>query len=90
MYILDEPTSGLHSYDENKLTTILPRLTTGANTVLVIEHNLDIIKIADYIIDLGKEGGEGGGEIIAKGTPEEIVKVEESYTGRYLKKILET
>ena len=88
LYILDEPTTGLHLYDIDKLLQILKRLVDSGNTVVVIEHNLDVIKCADYIIDLGHEGGENGGEIIAKGTPEEIVKVKDSYTGMYLKKYL--
>jgi excinuclease ABC subunit A len=87
-YILDEPTTGLHSYDVDKLIHILSRLKKGGNTVLCIEHNLDIIKVADYIIDLGPEGGDKGGEILAEGTPEELAQVEKSYTGQYLKKIL--
>lgn len=87
-YILDEPTTGLHSADVEKLITILNRLTASGNTVVVIEHNLDIIKVADYIIDLGPEGGDLGGEIIAEGTPEEVAAVEKSYTGEYLRKIL--
>jgi len=88
MYILDEPTTGLHSADVHKLTEILHRLAEGGNTVVVIEHNLDVIKSSDYIIDLGPEGGDGGGEIVASGTPEEICSVEKSYTGKYLKKYL--
>ncbi len=88
MYILDEPTTGLHFADVNKLVTILQRLIEGGNTVVVIEHNLDVIKTADYIIDLGPEGGDKGGEIVATGTPEEVAKVKESYTGQYLKKEL--
>lgn len=88
IYILDEPTTGLHTYDVHKLTTILQKLTDGGNTVVVIEHNLDIIKVADYIIDIGPEGGEKGGEIIAKGTPEKVAKCKESYTGKYLKEVL--
>ncbi len=87
-YILDEPTTGLHSYDVDKLVKILLRLREGGNTVVVIEHNLDVIKIADHIIDLGPEGGDGGGEIVAVGTPEEIAAVPESYTGQFLKKVL--
>ena len=87
-YILDEPTTGLHAADVHKLVMILQRLTEGGNTVLVIEHNLDVIKTADYIIDLGPEGGEGGGEVIACGTPEDVAEEERSYTGQYLKKIL--
>ena len=89
IYILDEPTTGLHFADVHKLTEILRRLSDGGNTVVVIEHNLDVIKIADYIIDVGPEGGDNGGTIIATGTPEEIVKVEASYTGKYVKKYLE-
>ncbi len=88
MYILDEPTTGLHTHDVAKLLSILQRLVDGGNSVLVIEHNLDVIKVADYIIDLGPEGGDGGGTIIATGTPEQIAKVENSYTGEFLKKIL--
>ncbi|MFI3175022.1 MAG: excinuclease ABC subunit UvrA [Bacillota bacterium] len=88
MYILDEPTTGLHVADVHKLVDMLQRLTEGGNTVVVIEHNLDVIKTADYIIDLGPEGGKGGGEIIAIGSPEQICKVEQSYTGQYLKALL--
>ena len=88
LYILDEPTTGLHSYDVDKLCTVLKRLQDAGNTILVIEHNLDVIKIADYIIDLGPEGGNAGGTVIAKGTPEEVATVNESYTGQFLKKIL--
>ncbi|WP_444657776.1 excinuclease ABC subunit UvrA [Caproiciproducens sp. R2] len=88
IYILDEPTTGLHIADVHKLIEVLQKLVDGGNTVVVIEHNLDLIKTADYIIDLGPEGGDGGGEVIAKGTPEQIVKVKESYTGKYLKKLL--
>ena len=87
MYILDEPTTGLHTSDVHRLINILQRLADGGNTVVVIEHNLDVIKTADYIIDLGPEGGDGGGEIVACGTPEEIAGIKESYTGKYLKKI---
>ncbi|MBR4942606.1 MAG: excinuclease ABC subunit UvrA [Clostridia bacterium] len=87
-YILDEPTTGLHSYDVDKLIKILLQLRENGNTVLVIEHNLDVIKTADYIIDLGPEGGSGGGTILCEGTPEEVANVEESYTGQFLKKIL--
>jgi len=87
-YILDEPTTGLHIDDVKRLIDILQRLTDAGNTVVVIEHNLDVIKSADYIIDLGPEGGERGGTILASGTPEEIIKVENSYTGQYLKKML--
>ena len=88
LYILDEPTTGLHSDDVNKLITILQRLCDGGNTLLVIEHNLDVIKTADYIIDLGPEGGDKGGTIVATGTPEEVAAIEGSYTGRYLKERL--
>lgn len=88
MYILDEPTTGLHMADVHKLVHILQRLAEGGNTVVVIEHNLDVIKTADYIIDLGPEGGTGGGTIVACGTPEEVCGVPESYTGKYLKPIL--
>ena len=88
IYILDEPTTGLHFADVHKLTEILQRLAEGGNTVVVIEHNLDVIKTADYIIDMGPEGGDGGGTVIAKGTPEEVAEVAESYTGKYIKKYL--
>lgn len=88
MYILDEPTTGLHTADVHKLVHILQRLAEGGNTVVVIEHNLDVIKTADYIIDLGPEGGDGGGTLVAAGTPEEICQVPASYTGKYLKEIL--
>lgn len=87
-YILDEPTTGLHTYDVDKLVKILARLRTGGNTVLVIEHNLDVIKTSDWIIDLGPEGGDKGGTVIATGTPEDISSVKNSYTGQYLKKVL--
>ncbi|MCR4840086.1 MAG: excinuclease ABC subunit UvrA [Lachnospiraceae bacterium] len=87
IYILDEPTTGLHFADVHKLVQILQKLTDGGNTVLVIEHNLDVIKTADYIIDIGPDGGDGGGTIVAKGTPREVAEVKESYTGQYLKKI---
>ncbi len=90
VYILDEPTTGLHSYDVKKLVDILQRLVGNGNTVVVIEHNLDVIKTADYIIDMGPEGGDGGGTIVAVGTPEEIAKNKKSYTGMYLKKMLKT
>ncbi len=89
IYILDEPTTGLHFADVHKLTEILQRLAEGGNTVVVIEHNLDIIKTADYIIDMGPEGGDGGGTVIAQGTPEEVAEVEGSYTGQYIKKYLQ-
>ncbi|MBS7306133.1 MAG: excinuclease ABC subunit UvrA, partial [Lachnospiraceae bacterium] len=84
IYVLDEPTTGLHFADVHKLTDILKRLTEGGNTVVVIEHNLDVIKTADYIIDMGPEGGDGGGTVIASGTPEEVAEVKESYTGQYI------
>ncbi|MEC0332967.1 excinuclease ABC subunit UvrA [Paenibacillus macerans] len=89
IYILDEPTTGLHVHDIDRLLKVLHRLVDSGDTVLVIEHNLDVIKTADYLIDLGPEGGSGGGTVIATGTPEEVVKVENSYTGRYLAPILE-
>ena len=89
IYIIDEPTTGLHFADVHKLVEILRKLSEGGNTVVVIEHNLDVIKTADYIIDMGPEGGDRGGTVIAKGTPEEIVKVPESYTGQYVKRYLE-
>ena len=89
LYILDEPTTGLHVDDIARLLKVLQRLVENGDTVLVIEHNLDIIKAADYLVDLGPEGGAGGGTIIASGTPEHIAKEEASYTGRYLKPILE-
>ncbi len=89
IYILDEPTTGLHFADVHKLIEILRRLSEGGNTVVVIEHNLDVIKTADYIIDMGPEGGDGGGTVIAEGTPEEIAKVRKSYTGQYVKRYLE-
>ena len=89
IYILDEPTTGLHTADVHKLTEVLDKLVEGGNTVVVIEHNLDVIKTADYIIDMGPEGGDDGGTVIASGTPEQVAKVEKSYTGKYLKKMLE-
>ena len=88
LYILDEPTTGLHIADVHRLVDILQRLVDTGNTIVVIEHNLDLIKTADYIIDLGPEGGDNGGEIIATGTPEQIVKNDRSYTGKFLKKYL--
>ena len=88
LYILDEPTTGLHIADVHKLVDIIQRLVDTGNTAIVIEHNLDLIKTADHIIDLGPEGGDGGGEIIAQGTPEEVMKNKDSYTGVYLKKII--
>ena len=89
IYILDEPTTGLHFADVHKLIEILRRLSDGGNTVVVIEHNLDVIKTADYIIDMGPEGGDGGGTVIAQGTPEEVAQIPESYTGQSDKKYLE-
>ena len=88
LYILDEPTTGLHIADVHRLIDILQRLVDTGNSIIVIEHNLDLIKTADYIIDLGPEGGEKGGEVIAVGTPEQIVKNGKSYTGKFLKKYL--
>ena len=88
IYILDEPTTGLHTDDVARLLTVLQRLCDGGNTVLVIEHNLDVIKCADHIIDLGPEGGSGGGTVVATGTPEEVARVDGSYTGQFLKKKL--
>ena len=88
LFILDEPTTGLHSADIKKLLVILHRIVDNGDTVVVIEHNLDVIKVADYIIDLGPEGGDGGGEIVATGTPEEVCKIKDSYTGQYLKKMI--
>ena len=88
MYILDEPTTGLHMYDVQKLLDVLQKLVDAGNTVLVIEHNLDVIKCADHIIDLGPEGGDGGGTIVATGTPEDIAACPASFTGQYLKKML--
>ena len=88
LYILDEPTTGLHSDDVGRLLKILQRIVDNGDTVLVIEHNLDVIKVADHIIDLGPDGGDNGGTIIATGTPEEIAKVKKSYTGQFLVDIL--
>ena len=89
IYILDEPTTGLHTDDVGKLLEVLQRLVDAGNTVVVIEHNLDVIKCADHIIDLGPEGGDKGGTIVCTGTPEDVAACEGSYTGRYLKKVLE-
>lgn len=89
IYILDEPTTGLHFADVHKLVGILDRLVEGGNSVVVIEHNLEVIKTADYIVDLGPEGGTRGGQIIAQGTPEQVAKKEGSYTGQFLRKVLE-
>ena len=88
VFIMDEPTTGLHNYDIENLLAIIKKIVDNKDTVIVIEHNLDMIKVADYIIDLGPEGGDKGGTVIATGTPEEITKVNESYTGQYLKKYL--
>ena len=90
LYILDEPTTGLHMADVHRLVNILQRLVKGGNTVIVIEHNMDVVKTADYIIDLGPEGGDKGGYIIAEGTPEEVASNKGSYTGHYLAKVLDT
>ena len=89
LYLMDEPSTGLHWYDVDKLVKILHQLADTGNTVLIIEHNLDIIKCADYIIDLGPEGGIGGGEAIAKGTPKQIIKNKDSYTAKFLKPYIE-
>ena len=89
VFILDEPTTGLHQDDIKKLLVILERIVDNGDTVIIIEHNLDVIKVADYIIDLGPEGGNNGGAVVATGTPEEIAKVKESYTGQFLKEILD-
>jgi len=88
LYLLDEPTTGLHFHDVKKLIAVLSELVDKGNSVVVIEHNLDVIKSGDYIIDMGPEGGDAGGEIIAKGTPEEVTKSKASYTGEFLKKVM--
>ena len=88
LYILDEPTTGLHTHDVKKLLSVLNRIVDNGDTVLVIEHNLDVIKNADFIIDLGPNGGKNGGQIVATGTPEQVAKNEISYTAEYLRKIL--
>jgi excinuclease ABC subunit A len=88
VYILDEPTTGLHMDDVKRLLHVLDALVNAGNTVIVVEHNLDVIKTADWVIDLGPEGGKEGGRIVAQGTPEEVAEVPESYTGRYLKEYL--
>ena len=88
LYILDEPTTGLHFYDIQQLLNVLHTLRDAGNTVVVIEHNLDVIKTADWIVDLGPEGGSGGGEILIAGTPEQVADCEKSYTGQYLKPLL--
>lgn len=89
IYILDEPTTGLHVDDISRLLKVLNKLVENGDTVVIIEHNLDVIKMADHIIDLGPEGGDGGGTVVATGTPEQIAEVEASYTGKYLKPVLE-
>ncbi|MBV9384104.1 MAG: excinuclease ABC subunit A, partial [Streptosporangiaceae bacterium] len=88
IYVLDEPTTGLHFEDIRKLLGVLTRLVDNGNTVIVIEHNLDVIKSADWVIDLGPEGGSGGGTVVATGSPEEVAGVEKSYTGQFLKKLV--
>ena len=88
LYILDEPTTGLHSDDVNRLIGVLQKIVDNGDTVLVIEHNLDVIKVADHIIDLGLEGGDNGGTIVVEGTPEKVAKCEKSHTGRFLKNLL--
>jgi excinuclease ABC subunit A len=90
IYVLDEPTTGLHFEDVNKLLGVLKRLVETGNTVIVIEHNLDVIKSSDWVIDMGPEGGFRGGTVVAEGTPESVAKVKESYTGQYLAEILAT
>ena len=89
IYVLDEPTTGLHFADVHKLVDILRKLSQGGNTVVVIEHNLDVIKTADYIIDMGPEGGDNGGTVVAAGTPEEVARCQKSYTGQYVKRYLD-
>jgi excinuclease ABC subunit A len=89
LYILDEPTTGLHFHDVAKLLEVLHELVDQGNTVVVIEHNLEVIKTADYIVDLGPEGGDAGGQVVAVGTPEEVAQVAASYTGQYLKQLLD-
>jgi excinuclease ABC subunit A len=88
LYILDEPTTGLHFYDVSKLLDVLFRLRTPGNTLLIIEHNLDVVKCADWIIDMGPEGGDAGGEIVAQGTPETVAKAKGSHTGAFLRRML--
>ena len=89
LFVLDEPTTGLHMEDIKRLLAILQKIVDNKDTVLVIEHNLDVIKVADYIIDLGPEGGDQGGEVVATGTPEEVMQNDRSYTGKFLKKIMQ-
>ena len=88
LFIMDEPTTGLHIHDIKRLLAIIEKIVDNKDTVIVIEHNLDMIKTADYIIDLGPEGGDGGGNIVVTGTPEEVIKCKDSYTGKFLKKIM--
>jgi excinuclease ABC subunit A len=88
LYVLDEPTTGLHVADVERLDQVLSKLADAGNTLIIIEHNLDVIKVADYIIDLGPEGGDNGGRLIAAGTPEEIARAKESFTGQFLKRVL--
>ena len=88
LYILDEPTTGLHFHDIKQLLAVLHHLRDHGNTIVIIEHNLDVIKTADWIVDLGPEGGGGGGKIIAEGTPEQVAKIKTSHTGRYIKRVL--
>jgi excinuclease ABC subunit A len=90
IYVLDEPSVGLHTADVHKLIEVLHRLVEGGNTVVIIEHNMEIIKVADHVIDLGPEGGDRGGQLVAQGTPEEVAKVKESYTGQFLKRVLKS
>ena len=89
MFILDEPTTGLHTHDVKKLLQVLQRIVDNGDTVIVIEHNLDVIKSADYIVDMGPEGGDKGGTVVVSGTPEKVAACESSWTGKYLKKVLE-
>jgi excinuclease ABC subunit A len=89
LYILDEPTTGLHFHDIQQLLNVLLRLRDQGNTIVVIEHNLDVIKSADWIVDLGPEGGDGGGELLAEGTPEDVAAIPHSFTGQYLARVLE-
>ncbi len=88
LYILDEPTTGLHFADVDKLLEVIFKLRAPGNTLLVIEHNLDVIKVADWVIDLGPEGGDGGGQIVAQGTPEQVAAIKESHTGQFLRRML--
>jgi excinuclease ABC subunit A len=88
LYLLDEPTTGLHFDDISKLIEVLDRLVEGGNTVIVVEHNMDVIKVADFIIDLGPEGGDRGGELVATGSPEQVASIKASYTGRYIAGVL--